>query len=39
MIWLWRDYDAARTQQDYRMEPSEKAKPQFRVSITNRDSN
>ena len=39
MIWLWRDYDPARTEQDYTMEPGERAKPQFRVSITNRDSN
>jgi len=36
MIWLWRDYDAAKTAQTYEMEPSEKAKPVFRVSITNR---
>jgi len=37
MIWLWRDYDAAKTEQTYEMEPSEKTKPVFRVSITNRD--
>lgn len=36
MIWLWRDYDAAKAAQTYEMEPSEKAKPVFRVSITNR---
>jgi enterochelin esterase-like enzyme len=36
MIWLWRDYDPAKTEQSYEMEPSEKAKPTFRVSITNR---
>ena len=39
MIWLWRDYDPAKTSQTYEMEPSEKAKPLFRVSITNRDAN
>ena len=39
MIWLWRDYDPARTEQTYEMEPAEKAKPPFRVSIANRDSN
>ena len=38
MIWLWRDYDAGKTEQAYAMEPSEKAKPLFRVSVTNRDS-
>ena len=37
MIWLWRDYDPAKTIQMYQMEPTEKAKPLFRVSITNRD--
>jgi len=38
MIWLWRDYDPANTAQTYEVEPSEKAKPLFRVSITNRDA-
>jgi enterochelin esterase-like enzyme len=38
MIWLWRDYDPAKTSQAYEIEPSEKAKPIFRVSITNRDA-
>ena len=38
MIWLWRDYDPAKTSQVFEMEPSEKAKPLFRVSITNRDA-
>jgi enterochelin esterase-like enzyme len=37
MVWLWRDYDASKTAQTYEMEPSEKSKPLFRVSITNRD--
>ena len=37
MIWLWRDYDPARTEQTYEMEPSEKAKPPFRVAIANRN--
>jgi enterochelin esterase-like enzyme len=39
MIWLWRDYDPAKTSQAYEMDPAEKAKPTFRVSITNRDAN
>jgi len=38
MIWLWRDYDPGKTEQTYEMEASEKAKPVFRVTVTNRDS-
>lgn len=38
MIWLWRDYDPTKTSQVYEMEPSEKAKPVFRVAITNRNA-
>jgi enterochelin esterase-like enzyme len=38
MIWLWRDYDPGKTTQAYEMEPSEKSKPVFRVSVTNRDA-
>ena len=37
MTWLWRDYDPAKTEQKYEMEPAEKAKPLFRVAIYNRD--
>jgi enterochelin esterase family protein len=37
MVWLWRDYDSNKTAQTYEMEPSEKSKPLFRVSITNRE--
>ena len=37
LTWLWRDYDPAKTEQVYEMEPAEKAKPLFRVSIDNRD--
>ena len=36
MIWLWRDYDPAKSNQIYEMDPAEKNKPTFRVSITNR---
>jgi len=39
MIWLWREYDAAKTEQTYMIEPAEKAKPQFRVQVFNRDAN
>lgn len=38
MIWLWRDYDPAKTEQTYLPDPAEKSKPVFRVSITNRDA-
>jgi enterochelin esterase family protein len=38
LTWLWRDYDSAKTQQNYQMEESERARPLFRVSITNRDA-
>lgn len=38
MIWLWRDYDPAKTSQDFEMDPAEKSKPLFRVSIVNREA-
>jgi enterochelin esterase-like enzyme len=38
MTWLWRDYDPSKTTQTYEIDPSEKSKPPFRVSITNRDA-
>jgi enterochelin esterase family protein len=38
MVWLWRDYDPAKTEQQFIMDPAEKSKPYFRVAITNRDS-
>jgi enterochelin esterase family protein len=37
LAWLWRDYDPSKTGQTYTMEESERAKPLFRVSVTNRD--
>ena len=37
MIWLWRDYDPAKTEQTFEIEPAEKTKPLFRVAVTNRD--
>ncbi len=39
MIWLWRDYDPAKTEQTYEIEATEKAKPQFRVGVVNREAN
>ncbi|WP_031499223.1 alpha/beta hydrolase [Bryobacter aggregatus] len=38
LAWLWRDYQASNTQQRYEMEESERVKPLFRVSITNREA-
>jgi enterochelin esterase-like enzyme len=38
LVWLWRDYDASKTSYTYEMEPAEKSKPLFRVSITNREA-
>jgi enterochelin esterase family protein len=37
MIWLWRDYDPARTAQAYTMDPAEKDKPYYRVKALNRE--
>jgi enterochelin esterase-like enzyme len=38
LAWLWRDYDPSKSEQTYTMEESERAKPLFRVSVTNRDA-
>jgi hypothetical protein len=38
LTWLWRGYDAERTEQVYEMDPAEKNKPVYRVKITNRDA-
>jgi enterochelin esterase-like enzyme len=38
MIWLWRDYDSSKTSQVYEIEASEKSKPLYRVSVTNRQT-
>jgi len=38
MVWLWRDYDASKTSYTYEMEPAERSKPLFRISITNREA-
>jgi enterochelin esterase-like enzyme len=37
LAWLWRDYDPKKTAQEFRIEPAEKEKPLFRVTITSRD--
>jgi enterochelin esterase family protein len=38
MTWLWRDYDPAKTDQQFTPDPAEKSKPYFRVTITSRDA-
>jgi enterochelin esterase-like enzyme len=38
MIWLWRDYDPAKSSQAYEIESAEKSKPIFRATVTNRDT-
>ena len=38
LAWLWRDYAPAKTSQEFHMDPSEKEKPFFRVTIANRDA-
>jgi enterochelin esterase family protein len=38
LAWLWRDYDPKKTSQEFTIDPAEKEKPFFRVSITNRDA-
>jgi enterochelin esterase-like enzyme len=35
--WLWRDYDPAKTSQEFQMDSAEKDKPFFRVKLLNRD--
>lgn len=37
MVWLWRGYDAGKTEQAFEQDPAEKAKPVFRVQVYNRD--
>ena len=36
LTWLWREYDPTKSNQVFEMEQSEKAKPLFRVAISNR---
>jgi enterochelin esterase family protein len=38
LAWLWRGYDPAKTTDDFTMDPAEKDKPFYRVTINNRDS-
>ncbi len=38
LAWLWREYNPQSTEQTYTMEESERKKPVFRVSVTNREA-
>lgn len=38
LSWLWRGYDPAKTTEEFAMDPAEKDKPYYRVTISNRDS-
>jgi len=38
LAWLWRDYDPAKTSQEFQMDPAEKEKPFFRVAMLNREA-
>ena len=38
LTWLWRGYDPAKTSEDFQLDASEKDKPYYRVTISNRDS-
>lgn len=37
LVWLWRDYDPAKTTQDFVQDPEEQAKPLWRVVTLNRN--
>ena len=37
LAWIWRDYDSAKTEQVFTMDPAEKAKPFYRVKALNRE--
>ena len=38
LAWLWRGYDPAKTSEEFTIDPAEKDKPYYRVTINNRDS-
>jgi enterochelin esterase-like enzyme len=38
LAWLWRGYDPAKTSEEFTIDPTEKDKPYYRVTISNRDS-
>lgn len=38
LTWLWRDYDPAKTSQEFTPDPNEKDQPYYRVKIVSRDA-
>jgi enterochelin esterase family protein len=38
LTWLWRGYDPNKTSEEFTMDPAEKEKPYYRVTISNRDA-
>lgn len=38
LIWLWRDYDPAKTEQNYEQDSGERSKPPFRFTLVDRDT-
>jgi len=38
LAWLWRGYDPNKTSEEFTMDPTEKDKPYYRVTIANRDA-
>jgi enterochelin esterase-like enzyme len=38
LVWLWRDYDPAKKEQIYEQDADERAKPPFRFTIVDRDT-
>jgi enterochelin esterase-like enzyme len=38
LAWLWRGYDPAKSSEEFTMDPFEKDKPYYRVTVTNRDA-
>jgi enterochelin esterase-like enzyme len=38
LTWLWRGYDPNKTSEEFTMDPAEKDKPYYRVTIANRDA-
>jgi len=38
LTWLWRGYDPSKTSEVFTMDPAERNKPVYRVTITNRDA-
>jgi enterochelin esterase-like enzyme len=38
LAWLWRGYDPNKTSEEFAMDPAEKDKPYYRVTIANRDA-